>query len=253
MELHPTTNAIKVPDDVVRSFIGKITFPSDISGCWRWKGKLDIRGYGHFGYDYRPYPAHRFCYMLSVGMIEPGKHVHHRCDNPSCVNPNHLEPLFPGEHVDQTTGHPKNKTHCKRGHEFSKENTYNYKGNRGCRICIRERRKGDPDAEPRGRFCKLYCKYNHPLFGDNLYLAENPYGAVSRQCKVCKNATTIQYQKRNREKVLQSKAARRANEKSQRESRRIEALRFLMENGKRMDDATFLAAIQAAVKIDPAP
>lgn len=61
-------------------------------GCWLWAGPLTSTGYGDF-YTSRYFRclAHRFSYELAHGSIPQGMEVRHKCDNPPCVNPDHLE------------------------------------------------------------------------------------------------------------------------------------------------------------------
>lgn len=59
-------------------------------GCWTWLSYIDPQGYGRLNYNGKPMLASRVSYLIHFGEIPKGMAVCHKCDNPSCTNPDHL-------------------------------------------------------------------------------------------------------------------------------------------------------------------
>jgi hypothetical protein len=61
-------------------------------GCWLWQAAISSNGYGSFFVDdtVAVVRAHRAAWIIFRGPIPPEAHVLHRCDDPLCVNPDHL-------------------------------------------------------------------------------------------------------------------------------------------------------------------
>jgi hypothetical protein len=117
--------------------------PEPNTGCWLWIGTTHpIGGYGRIKKridknKWVQYEAHRVSYELFKGIIPKYLMVCHKCDTPSCVNPNHLFLGTAKDNMQDMVSKGRNfqikKTHCKQGHEFNKINTL-FKGN--SRICL---------------------------------------------------------------------------------------------------------------------
>lgn len=123
------------------------------NGCLEWTRYTNTQGYGRISVDGKDVRTHRFAWELANGLIPPGMHVLHHCDNPPCCE---TEPtpgypdghLFLGTQADNmrdraTKGRDRSanaaKTHCPKGHEYTEANTYAYAdGRRHCWACNRE-------------------------------------------------------------------------------------------------------------------
>ena len=68
------------------------------TGCWEWTGAMR-GGYGVLHQGGASVAAHRVIYERYRGSISPGLDIDHLCRNPSCVNPDHLEPVTRAENV----------------------------------------------------------------------------------------------------------------------------------------------------------
>jgi hypothetical protein len=117
------------------------------NGCWTWIGPKHGDGYASFAKT----TGHRWSYREFNGPLPSGHkfHVDHLCRNKACVNPGHLELVTAGENLRRSPNAPSainaSKTHCKRGHEFTSENTHlsDDGRKRACRECLRSRARRD--------------------------------------------------------------------------------------------------------------
>lgn len=78
---------------------GPIVRP-ELGPCWIWTGGCTDKGYGKFRVEGRDSRAHRVSWEMHNGPIPEDHAVCHKCDNPPCVRPDHLEP---GTHQDNMT------------------------------------------------------------------------------------------------------------------------------------------------------
>ncbi len=103
-------------------------------GCLVWTGS-QRKGYGEVWLKGgRRMQAHRFAWLISGRQVNDDEHIHHRCENRSCLNLDHLEKLSAGEHASL---HHNVGIACEKGHIDWKRRP---DGRRYCITCHREYR-----------------------------------------------------------------------------------------------------------------
>lgn len=106
---------VKLTGKIINSFWTKVIKKDE--GCWDWNASKTKRGYCRIGIGASQcINAHRISWIIHNGNIPEGMFVCHRCDNPSCTNPNHL---FLGTRQDNT-----NDMMIKKRSKHFKKNSY---------------------------------------------------------------------------------------------------------------------------------
>lgn len=77
---------------IIRARIAEACCRDPETGCWVWQKNKTIAGYGLISISDRMCQVHRESYKVFKGPIPDGMILRHKCDNPACCNPEHLEP-----------------------------------------------------------------------------------------------------------------------------------------------------------------
>lgn len=98
----------RMPAGYCPLFKGKID--KNARGCWRWTGPVNRAGYGILVFNNYRMLAHRFSYLFAGRHPIGDLFVLHKCDNPPCVNPDHL---FKGTQQDNLDDCKSKDRHCR--------------------------------------------------------------------------------------------------------------------------------------------
>lgn len=140
-----TPRYVGEPMTTEQRFWSKVDRSGGADSCWVWLASIWNSGYGQFfPGGGKNVSAHRYSYELAFGPIPDGLVLDHLCGNKRCVNPFHLEAVTHRENTlrfDGVASKHAEKTHCPKGHPYSGDNLYEWRGSRFCRECRRERMK----------------------------------------------------------------------------------------------------------------
>lgn len=87
-------NPPKIIDD---AFFAERSRLNSITGCLEWTRHINSGGYGTVKHKRKTYPAHRFAWIYKHGPVSDDTVICHKCDNPKCIN---VEHLFAGTTLD---------------------------------------------------------------------------------------------------------------------------------------------------------
>ena len=126
----PLPTAESLTDEQLQVYMDRfMKYVEKTETCWLWKGCVNTNGYGAFKFCGRMLNSHRAMFNMVTKESSNGRIVCHTCDNPLCVNPDHLFYGTQKDNVRDMIAKGRDRpwgryvTHCPHGHEYTLENT----------------------------------------------------------------------------------------------------------------------------------
>jgi len=82
---------IPLDEQLIKRFTAKVQYHTEPNGCDIWVASTDRYGYGKFSGKGKTLKAHQVGYAIKYGSHDQAL-LRHTCNNPKCVNPDHLIP-----------------------------------------------------------------------------------------------------------------------------------------------------------------
>lgn len=167
--------------------------------CWLWTAAVaGNNGYGTFWNDTlgRVVRAHRFSYELHLGPIPSGKIIMHKCDNPICVNPDHLIPGSQKENINDAQAKGRYRVSLTGGLKNKKAHTKNP---------FNHFKRGEK---------RKFCNKGHDISSDDSVYINKKKPDRGRVCLICNKITKEKWKNKKKEVLNELKKETSAKEEA---------------------------------------
>lgn len=140
--------------------LANLSIPEPNSGCTLWLGTVIKSGYGHIAWQGKAQRAHRVSWELKNGPIPNGLMVLHKCDVPTCINPDHLFLGTAGDNSRDMIRKRRSPTGARHGSRTHPESRRRGEAHRSSRLTEDDVRAIRRSTEPSAALAR---KYNFDL------------------------------------------------------------------------------------------
>lgn len=221
-------------DWTVNETLDEIGWDETPSGCWEWRGSRNEHGYGLLTLTRKGVTGarvHRLMHERYVGEIPEGLSVRHKCDNPPCVNPAHLEIGTHQQNMQDMSERGRHwtsgRTRCPNGHDLTvagavKDVRSKGKAYKSCVECARARsRKWSQSARAKERESRppkpprTHCKRGHDLSTTGVQRKSSKSSSSYTSCIECERDAAARFrEKRKKERAAKPKLCRNGHDLS---------------------------------------